>query len=81
MLVELMWTPGITRDELERRTGIRQRTLRRRIRDLEDAGYVARSGERSKTRYEVLCDAPLRTPGASATVGDLLVALGMSPRI
>jgi DNA-binding transcriptional ArsR family regulator len=81
VLVELMRDPRITRRELERRTGITERTLRRRIRKLEKAGYVDRFGERGDTRYEVRLDAPLLMPGASATVGELFAALGFLPRL
>ncbi|HEX2070809.1 MAG TPA: winged helix-turn-helix transcriptional regulator [Thermoleophilaceae bacterium] len=81
VLVELMRNPCITRRELERRTGITERTLRRRIRRLEKAGYVDRFGERGDTRYEVRLDAPLLMSGASATVGELLAALGFRPRL
>lgn len=81
ILVELMRNPRITRRELERRTGMAERTLRRRIQKLEKAGYVDRFGERGDTRYEVRPGAPLLMPGASATVGELLAALGFLPKL
>jgi len=54
--------PAIRVSDVARRVGIGERAVHRILRDLEDAGYLARTREGRRNRYVVRLDRPLRHP-------------------
>jgi hypothetical protein len=61
--------------------GITERAVQGIITDLVEAGFVTRTREGRRNRYEVHPDLPLRHPlEAEHTVGELLVTLGLLPK-
>ena len=66
-------SPSITAWEISLAVGIQERSTRRIIADLVEAGYVTTEKEGRRNRYVIREHLPLRHPSGSATeVGDLL---------
>ena len=56
--------------------GITERTAHLIVKDLEDAGYLTKSRDGRRNRYELHGDLPLRHPGHEhRTVGELIAFL------
>jgi DNA-binding transcriptional ArsR family regulator len=73
--------PRITGRELSVSIGITERATRKIISDLLEAGYIVKTREGRRNRYKVRTHLPLRHFSHQETVvGDLLEALGWSPR-
>ena len=69
--------PELTAVEVAKAIGIRERAVRRIIRDLEDAGYISKKKEGRRNRYLVNPDLPLRhRTQRHVAVGEFLQALG-----
>jgi hypothetical protein len=69
--------PDIRARDLAVLVGITERAAQAIVSDLVLAGYVTRSREGRRNRYEVDLDSPLRHPLEGArTVGDLLAGMG-----
>ena len=67
--------------DIAERVGITERAVQAIIADLESDGYLTRTREGRRNRYEVHPDLPLRHPLESDhTAADLLAALGLRPR-
>jgi predicted DNA-binding transcriptional regulator YafY len=65
--------PGVRLREVADRVGITERSVQRIVADLEEAGYLSRSREGRRNRYEVHPDRPLRHAISSQReVGGLL---------
>ena len=63
--------------DIAARVGITERAAQAIVADLVAAGYVTRTREGRRNRYEVHPDVPLRLPlDHDHTVGELLVTLG-----
>jgi len=76
VLVLVASQPRITAAEIGRQLGITERPVRRIIAELEAEGYLRRSREGRRNRYEVNPDAPLPGPVLrDVAVGDLLAVL------
>ncbi len=68
--------PGMTLRQIGDYVGITERAAHRIISDLVEEGYLTRSREGRRNRYEVRPDVPLRDPLLQErTIGDLLGAL------
>lgn len=81
VLVCLAADPTIRTRDIAAQVGITERAAQGIISDLVDAGFVTRTKEGRRNRYEVHPDRPLRHPlEAEHTVGELLVTLGKLPR-
>ena len=52
--------PEVRLREVARRVGITERAVQRIVADLEEGGYLSRSREGRRNRYEVHPDRPLR---------------------
>jgi DNA-binding MarR family transcriptional regulator len=52
--------PGVRLREVAHRVGITERAVQRIVADLEEGGYLSRSREGRRNRYEVHLDRPLR---------------------
>ncbi len=73
--------PRITARDLAAEVGITERTARKIIADLLEAGYITRKREGRRNRYRIKPDLPLRHPShEEIAVGDLLQALGWKRR-
>ncbi len=80
VLVCLADDPTIRTRDIAVRVGITERAAQGIVADLVAAGFVTRTREGRRNRYEVHPDRPLRHPlEAEHTVGELLVALGTLP--
>lgn len=53
--------PGIRLREVASRVGITERAVQRIVADLDEGGYLSRSREGRRNRYEVHADRPLRS--------------------
>jgi hypothetical protein len=74
-------SPGMTLRQIGDYVGITERAAHRIISDLVDEGYLTRSREGRRNRYEVRPDVPLRDPLLQErTIGDLLSALPVDIR-
>jgi hypothetical protein len=68
--------PGMTLRQIGDYVGITERAAHRIISDLVDEGYLVRSREGRRNRYEVRFDVPMRDPLLhERTIGELLGAL------
>lgn len=77
VLVCLAGDPDLRTRDVAELVGITERSAQAIIGDLVDAGYVTRTKEGRRNRYEVHGDVPLRHPlERDHTVGELLVTLG-----
>lgn len=77
VLVCLAGDPDLRTRDIAELVGITERSAQAIISDLVDAGYVTRTKEGRRNRYEVHGDIPLRHPlEQEHTVGELLVTLG-----
>ena len=77
VLVCIAEEPDVRGRDIAERVGITERAAQAIIADLVAEGYVTRTREGRRNRYEVHPDAPLRHPlEHDTTVGDLLVTLG-----
>lgn len=77
VLVCLAEQPDIRGRDISARVGITERAAQAIVADLVADGYVTRTKEGRRNRYQVHPDAPLRHPlERDHTVGELLVALG-----
>ncbi len=77
VLVCIAEDPEARGRDIAARVGITERATQAIIADLVADGYVTRTREGRRNRYEVHPDAPLRHPLESDhTVGELLVTLG-----
>ncbi len=74
--------PDMRGRDIAVRVGITERAAQAIIADLIADGYVTRTREGRRNRYEIHPEAPLRHPlDAGHTVGELLVTLGsLRPR-
>jgi DNA-binding transcriptional ArsR family regulator len=73
--------PHITARELANAIGITERTTRKIIADLQEAGYIAKKRQGRRNRYRVNPDLTLHHPGHGETaVGEILEALGWRRR-
>lgn len=73
--------PGMTLRQIGDFVGITERAAHRIISDLVDEGYLMRSREGRRNRYEVRLDVPMRDPLLhERTVGELLDALPVDIR-
>jgi len=69
--------PRATARDIGSAIGITERTTRKIIADLLEAGYITKKREGRRNRYRIDPDLPLRHPTHGVTaVGDLLQALG-----
>ena len=69
--------PDVRGRDIATRVGITERAAQAIVADLVADGYVTRTREGRRNRYEVHPDAPLRHPlDHDHTVGELLVTLG-----
>ena len=81
VLVCLAGDPDLRTRDVAELVGITERSAQAIISDLADAGYVTRTKEGRRNRYEVHGDIPLRHPlEQDHTVGELLVTLGRLDR-
>jgi predicted ArsR family transcriptional regulator len=63
--------------DIAERVGITERAAQAIVADLVAEGYVVRTREGRRNRYEIRADAPLRHPlEKDHTIGELLVTLG-----
>jgi hypothetical protein len=77
VLVCIAEEPDARGRDIAARVGITERAAQAIVADLVADGYVTRTREGRRNRYEVNPDAPLRHPlDAPHTVGELLVTLG-----
>jgi len=66
--------------DIAERVGITERSAQAILADLVEAGYVTKSREGRRNRYELDPDVALRHPiEAEHSVGSLLAALGVTP--
>ena len=73
--------PRMTARELGDAIGITERSTRKIIADLVEAGYISKRREGRRNRYRVNADLTLRHQAHDETaIGDLLVALGWKGR-
>lgn len=73
VLLLLATTPRITATQIGARLGITERPVRRIIAELEAAGYISKSREGRRNRYQVNAVLPLPGPVIrDLAVGDLL---------
>jgi len=81
VLIYIAHHPRVTARDLSNAIGITERTTRKIIADLLEAGYITKKREGRRNRYRINPDLSLRHPGYQATaVGDLLQALGWKRR-
>ncbi len=81
VLVCLAGDPDLRTRDVAELVGITERSAQAIIGDLVEAGYVTRTREGRRNRYEVHGDVPLRHPlEQDHTVGELLVTLGLLDR-
>jgi hypothetical protein len=77
VLVCIAEEPDARGRDIAARVGITERAAQAIVADLVADGYVTRTREGRRNRYEINPDAPLRHPlDAPHTVGELLVTLG-----
>lgn len=77
VLVCIAEEPNIRGRDIAAKVGITERAAQAIIADLVADGYVTRSREGRRNRYEVHADSPLRHPLEDEhTIGELLVTLG-----
>ena len=77
VLVCIAEEPDIRGRDIATRVGITERAAQSIIADLVADGYVIRSREGRRNRYEVIPDVPLRHPLEDEhTIGELLATLG-----
>ena len=77
VLVCVAEEPDARGRDIATRVGITERAAQAIVADLVADGYVTRTREGRRNRYEIHPDAPLRHPlEAHHTVGELLVTLG-----
>ena len=77
VLVCIAEEPDVRGRDIATRVGITERAAQAIVADLIAAGYVTRTREGRRNRYEVNASAPLRHPlEHDHTIGELLVTLG-----
>ncbi len=77
VLVCISEEPDIRARDIATKVGITERAAQSIIADLVTEGYVTRTREGRRNRYEVHAETPLRHPlEHDHTVGELLVTLG-----
>ena len=79
VLLAVAGTPDARVVEIAEVVGISTRSALSILRDLEDAGYVARSKEGRRTHYVVQPHRPFRHPAAAAHEVDELLAVFRRP--
>lgn len=65
--------------DVAERVGITERAVQRIVADLEEAGYLSRSREGRRNRYEVHANRPLRHPIESHREVSVLIDLILGP--
>jgi Mn-dependent DtxR family transcriptional regulator len=66
--------------DIAERVGVTERTAAQIVKDLEEAGYLTKTRDGRRNRYEVHGELPLRHPRhRHRTVGDLIRFLGARP--
>ncbi|HET9072007.1 MAG TPA: winged helix-turn-helix domain-containing protein [Acidimicrobiales bacterium] len=76
VLICIARDPGIRGRDIADRVGITERAAQAIVADLIEAGYVQRTREGRRNRYEVNPDLPVRHPVEQPhRVGDLLAAM------
>jgi predicted ArsR family transcriptional regulator len=73
--------PGVRLREVAERVGITQRAVQRIVADLEKCGYLSRSREGRRNRYELHADRPFRHPVVAHRDVQLLLDLILGPGI
>jgi len=77
VLVCLARNPEMTLREIGDWVGVTERTAHGIVKDLTDDGYLSRTRESGRNRYEIHGELPLRHPMmGSHTVAELLAAIG-----
>lgn len=77
VLVCIAAEPDVRGRDIAERVGITERAAQAIVADLVEEGYVTRTREGRRNRYQVNPDAPLRHPlEHDHTVGELLTTLG-----
>ena len=80
VLICLAENPEMTLREVSDRVGITERSVQRIVTDLEQAGFLTRTREGVRNRYEIDRKLPLRHPvEAHKNIGDL-IRLVLGPR-
>ena len=81
VLVAIAAEPDIRGRDIAERVGITERAAQAIVADLVEGGYVSRTREGRRNRYQIIPDAPLRHPlEDDHTIGDLLETLGKLDR-
>lgn len=69
--------PGIRLRDVATTVGITERTAQRIVGELVETGYLKRSRDGRRNRYEIEADLPMRHPLDSGhSVGEILAVLG-----
>src|SRR4028118_1016601 len=71
--------PEIRLRDVAERVGITERAAQRIVADLEEGGYLSRSREGRRNRYEVHADRPLRHPVEAHREVNVLLNLILGP--
>lgn len=72
--------PGVRVRDIAVRVGVTERTAAQIVKDLEEAGYLTKTRDGRRNRYEVHGELPLRHPRhRHRTVGDLIRFLEARP--
>lgn len=80
VLVCLASDPELRTRDISVLVGITERSAQSIISDLDEAGYITKTKDGRRNRYEIHPDLPLRHPlEQDHSVGDLLDALGKTP--
>jgi len=81
VLVCLAADPDLRTRDIADLVGITERSAQGIITDLDEAGYITKTKDGRRNRYEVHPDRPLRHPlEQDHSVGELLTALGKRPK-
>jgi hypothetical protein len=82
VLVCLAADPDLRTRDIAALVGITERSAQGIITDLAEAGYITRTKDGRRNRYEIHPDRPLRHPlEHDHSVGELLTALGKRPKV
>ena len=79
VLICIAQEPEIRLRDVAERVGITERAVQRIVADLEEGGYLSRSREGRRNRYEVHADRPLRHPVEAHRVVNGLLDLILGP--
>ena len=79
VLICIAQEPEIRLRDVAERVGITERAVQRIVADLEEGGYLSRSREGRRNRYEVHADRPLRHPVEAHREVNVLLNLILGP--